>query len=220
MPRDVWLASYPRSGNTFLRIVLRDVFGLSSESVHRGEGKVFAEAKDAVGHVDRRPILRWLGLSQDRRELTLVKTHGKPTDDAKAMYIVRDGRAVMVSYLHYLRDYSRSPCRMEDIISGRIWPGSWSAHVHSWSPERRKNTLLLRYEELRDDNAAACEKIAEFLGMLPLKPFDVSFADLQKLNPRFFRSGDNNSAMAEIQPHLDLFMKHHGATMRELGYLS
>lgn len=28
-----WLASYPRSGNTLLRIVLKRCFGLSSQSV-------------------------------------------------------------------------------------------------------------------------------------------------------------------------------------------
>ena len=30
----IWLASYPRSGNTFLRIVLAQVFGLKTASVY------------------------------------------------------------------------------------------------------------------------------------------------------------------------------------------
>jgi len=30
----IWLASYPRSGNTLLRVILKHCFGLSSQSVY------------------------------------------------------------------------------------------------------------------------------------------------------------------------------------------
>src|SRR6476620_12183515 len=36
--RPVWIASYPRSGNTFLRIILRDAFGLPSYSLYYMDG--------------------------------------------------------------------------------------------------------------------------------------------------------------------------------------
>ncbi|MFA5898427.1 MAG: sulfotransferase domain-containing protein [Hyphomicrobium sp.] len=215
----VWLASFPRSGNTFLRIVLNDVFGLSSGSVYDGEAAVFAEATGVVGHVDQRPA-SYHSAQNDDGKPTPVKTHDLPVDNAPAIYVVRDGRAALVSYYHYLSNYGGTTYPMSDIVSGRVWPGSWSAHYRGWNPAVRKNTLLLRYEELRDDNAAACEKIGSFLGMAPLKPFEVSFADLQKLNPRFFRSGNDGNSLAEMQPYMDLFLKHHGATMRELGYLT
>lgn len=217
MTKSVWLASFPRSGNTFLRIVLHDVFGLSSGSVYDGEATVFAEATDVVGHVDKRPGGKDTPQTDDGKP-TPVKTHDMPADDGPAIYVVRDGRAALVSYYHYLANYAGSPYPMGDIVAGRIWPGSWSGHYRGWNPATRPNTLLLRYEELRDDNAAACEKIGQFLGIAPLKPFEVSFADLQKLNPRFFRSADDAKSLAEMQPYMDLFMKHHGATMRELGY--
>jgi hypothetical protein len=34
----VWLASYPRSGNTFVRTLLHSAFGLESYSLHCDEG--------------------------------------------------------------------------------------------------------------------------------------------------------------------------------------
>jgi hypothetical protein len=36
-PPVTWLASYPRSGNTLLRTILKQCFGLSSQSVYPDE---------------------------------------------------------------------------------------------------------------------------------------------------------------------------------------
>ena len=36
----VWLASYPRSGNTFLRVVLHNVYGVSTYSVYEDNDPV------------------------------------------------------------------------------------------------------------------------------------------------------------------------------------
>jgi hypothetical protein len=51
----IWLASYPRSGNTFLRIILNDVFGIKTSSwTGDGDDRVFSSRPgiiDAVGHI-------------------------------------------------------------------------------------------------------------------------------------------------------------------------
>jgi hypothetical protein len=52
----VWLASYPRSGNTLLRAVLKECLGLSTFSLHDdGDRRVFATPSlcEAVGHEAR-----------------------------------------------------------------------------------------------------------------------------------------------------------------------
>jgi hypothetical protein len=220
----VWLASYPRSGNTFLRIVLRNVFGLTSTSLHPGESAVFDKFSDVstiIGHYeehgpDGSPDHR---TEQPNTGLELVKTHDRPPDAGPAIYIVRDGRSAIVSYFHYLRTFARFQTTIGDIIAGRLWPGSWSAHYRVWKPSERANTLFLRYEELRDENAKACQKIGAFLKREPIRPFNISFATLQKLNPEFFRVADQNRSLSEIQPYMDAFLEHHGAVMRELGYI-
>ncbi|MCK5765239.1 MAG: sulfotransferase domain-containing protein, partial [Bacteroidales bacterium] len=85
----IWIASFPRSGNTFVRNILHDVYGLSSSEYHMEEDHP---------------------LEADYADHPFVKTHLLPTqlDPAdpgiKAVYIVRDGRDVMVSMAHQRRD--------------------------------------------------------------------------------------------------------------------
>jgi hypothetical protein len=216
----VWLASYPRSGNTFLRIVLNNVFGLKSTSLYKGENTVFDRFSDVsalIGHDEDRS--GETQLSNERSEPDLVKTHGAPLDDAPSIYIIRDGRMAVVSYYYYLKSFAGDGVEFKDIISGKQWPGSWSEHFKSWNPINRKQTLLLRYEYLRDDAEAECRKLGEFLQVEPKQAFNISFSELQKLNPKFFRSADDAKSLADIEPFIDLFIEHHGPTMRELGYL-
>jgi Sulfotransferase domain len=216
----VWLASYPRSGNTFLRIVLNNVFGLRSASLYKGETAVFNEIADAasvIGHDEKNS-----GDAQDVDEpegLRLVKTHGKPTDDSQSIYIVRDGRTTLVSYYHYYKSYVDEQTRFEDVITGKHWPGSWSEHFDAWNPSKRERTLLVRYEDLRDRNDETCQKIGNFLQKQPLRKFDIAFSELQTLNPKFFRTSNDAKSLEEIEPFLNLFMEYHGAAMQELGYV-
>jgi hypothetical protein len=217
---DIWLASYPRSGNTFLRIVLNSVFGLRSTSVYDGETKVydeFADVSKLVGHYEQNS-LDSEAVSQ-RQTLRLVKTHGVPMDASPSIYIVRDGRMACVSYFHFLRSFVNENITVEDIIVGKQWPGSWSQHVQSWCPTKRQSTLLIRYEDLRDENEKTCLRISQFLGTSPLKDFNVAFSELQRMNPKFFREGNDKKSREEFQPFNDVFMEHHGAAMSELGYV-
>jgi hypothetical protein len=216
----VWLASYPRSGNTMLRIILRNVFDLTSTSLYPGEIlglDKFANVSAIVGHYERPADLRHR--SESAHGLQLVKTHGYPTDALPAIYIIRDGRMAIVSYFHYLRSLARVETTIGDILAGRLWPGSWSDHYRQWKPRERSGTLFLRFEELRDENAKACQKIAEFLKRDPVRPLNVSFSTLQRLNPEMFRAADDNKSLSEIRPYMDAFLEHHGPVMKELGYI-
>ena len=49
-PPVTWLASYPRSGNTLLRTILKHCFGLSSQSVYPDEEFSEPGVAEAVGH--------------------------------------------------------------------------------------------------------------------------------------------------------------------------
>src|ERR1700761_3889610 len=114
----IWLASYPRSGNTLLRIILKSVFELPSFSKHGDEDDIAADPKlaELVGHQAMTADLQQMRKSAD---LYLVKTHDPPEDDGKAIYIVRDGRAACESFHHYLRDFSdRDSVSLTDVIAG------------------------------------------------------------------------------------------------------
>src|ERR1700754_5135896 len=49
----VWLASFPRSGNTFLRIVLHRLYGVRTSTVYDVDGVAERLGKDLIGFTDR-----------------------------------------------------------------------------------------------------------------------------------------------------------------------
>lgn len=152
----VWIASYPRSGNTFLRTILWQCFGLRSASIYPQDLGGNRALEEYVGHIEHGPRmldeLRAIGIS-------LVKTHEHPRDAGPAIYVVRDGRAACVSLWQFYE--RRIP--LDAIIEGRHRFGTWASHVRAWNPSSRPNTLLLAYEELRGDLPGSLEKISRFL---------------------------------------------------------
>src|SRR5947209_9405031 len=148
--RNVWIASYPRSGNTLLRLILAECFELGTKSK-------YPESSEAV--------LAFFG-GHLAGERYLTKTHDPPEDDNPAIYLIRDGRATIVSYYHYCRDYGL-PVSMENVIRGTVGFGSWSGHYDAWNPFKRPQTIVVRYEELAKNMEAPLERIAAFLGIRP-----------------------------------------------------
>ena len=152
----VWLASYPRSGNTFLRTILWQCFGLRSASLYANDLARNRELEEYVGHIEH-------GINGQVEfpsgNIPLVKTHGHPSDDNPAIYVVRDGRAASVSLWKMLEGY----VPLEAIIEGRQPFGTWSSHVQAWKPYERRNTLLLKYEDMNSNLADALKKISQFL---------------------------------------------------------
>lgn len=152
----VWIASYPRSGNTYLRTVLRHAFELRSASVYPNDLGGNQALEDYVGHLEHGPQL---AAQLQANGMTLVKTHEYANDNRPAIYVIRDGRAACVSLWEF---YNRT-MSLETVIEGEHRFGTWQNHVLSWQPWSRANTLLLKYEQLRDDLPAALQNISEFL---------------------------------------------------------
>jgi hypothetical protein len=152
----VWLASYPRSGNTFLRTILWHCFGLRTASIYPKDLGGRRALEEYVGHVEHGPQL------QDRlREsgIPLFKTHELPKDGNPAIYVIRDGRAACVS----LWRFGNKKIPLDAMVEGQHRFGIWADHVRAWNPTRRPNTLLLRYEDLRADLPAGLDRIGRFL---------------------------------------------------------
>src|SRR3954468_8987783 len=131
----VWLASYPRSGNTLLRTIFRNAFGISTYSVYNeNEARVFdaqgGGVTEMVGHANLGSSPEAF-LDQARRSEApvLVKTHDRPVDAERAIYVVRDGRAACVSYWHFRNELAQRPTSWDDIIHGTVFPGSWTQHL-------------------------------------------------------------------------------------------
>ena len=220
----VWLASFPRSGNTFLRSMLRQALGLYSYSIYNDGDDIGGndDVRQAVGHLFiNGPIEEFCKESTLGPEIVPVKTHEPPIDRAPAIYVVRDGRAALVSYWNYLRKFrQRQDLTLQDVIRGRGTRfGSWSLHLQQWAPLTRPRTLLLRYEDLVDDPDAAVAKIASFLGRQPVARWQDNFQEMQAAFPAFFNTASNAKNIGQMTAEdRRIFWHLHGDGMRAMGY--
>ncbi|MGD0038762.1 MAG: sulfotransferase domain-containing protein [Bacteroidota bacterium] len=212
----VWLASFPRSGNTFLRTILFKAFGLRSFSFY--PAKVAERVTAVIGHRESNgPLdLRALSIAPD---LALIKTHELPIDNNKAIYILRDGRAALASYYYFHKNVLHIDVRLQDLIAGTKGAGLWSTHVNAWYPDGSSETLLLRFEEVTAEPQRAIEIISKFLEIDPISLDVPSFKQLHNLAPVFFKVGNDNSwASAFTENDLALFERLNGDAMRRFGY--
>lgn len=221
----IWLASYPRSGNTLLRLMLKSVYGLESYSKYNDPDDIGRNpsVKEAVGH--RFWKGRWddaYKLLSDNSETVFVKTHDVPDDDAKAIYVVRDGRQACASYCHYLNHYYDATVTLESVISGTAgrFP-SWGLHLDEWNPKGRANTLFLKYTDLVDAPQEQLDKISSFCGISQNLSWENDFQKLHSIEPNFFRAGSSGGKRdAFTQQQEELFWTLHGDWMVELGFES
>jgi hypothetical protein len=218
----LWVASYPRSGNTLVRIMLKEVFGCTTYARHfrpQPPGAV-RELHDVSGmvHLEGAWPEKYAQLSQSE-ELCVVKSHSPPEDNGKAVYVARNGFATIISYYYYLRDWRQKPLSLEEIILGKPKSGSWGYHLDLWQPLERPNTLLLKYEDLVEKPEEQIAKLSDFCGLRPQKGWVNEFDKLHALNPAFFRKGQTGDASAEFsEAQRDLFWSLHGDWMQRLGY--
>src|SRR5262245_33348568 len=132
----VWLASYPRSGNTFLRIVLERVYGVRSSVIYDTDGVAERLGAAFVGAGERVD----LGAARRSGEVHFIKTHRRRDErvqeDDRAICLVRDGRDALVSYARMLSEdepeaFEEKLRELIDAPDGR-GTGRWGANVLSW----------------------------------------------------------------------------------------
>jgi hypothetical protein len=169
---DVLLASFPRSGNTWLRFLLFEALtrrAAQFQEVHTAIPYVFAHASAPR-------------LVQDGRILKTHEIHGRIP--CNAIYVVRDVRDVVLSEYRVAvrggqsrRDFDSF---LRAFLKGRTSVfGTWMDHVNHWTrPNMAEGRfLLLRYEDLRQDTEGVLRTILEFLGV-----GDASYVEAAVLN--------------------------------------
>ncbi len=215
----IWLASFPRSGNTLTRTILHRCFGLGSATVYKGLfDEAFANFIGSAPGAGEFSSEQFVQHARESDETYIVKTHELPEDDEPAIIIVRDGRAACASFAHYQLDILNLEFPIEQIVIGAEPLKNWSEHVTAWTQSVRKK-LVLRYEDLRNVTPEVLSQIGAFVGKQQLAPYDISFRELQATEPRFFRVGHNDPGIRLIEERCPaLFWVNHGDAMRALGY--
>ena len=222
-----WLASYPRSGNTLLRTVLKKCMGYGSydDQVDEELRKVnsASEVEEAFGHLSL-PV-DWVSFYKSQsgnQTKSFVKTHLPPRDDQPAIYIVRDGRRAILSYLHYYRKFfPRKDISLEALILGIDEYASWSEHINSWSPIENAKVLMLRYEDLINISREDLGKLAKFIQHQgSIAEWQNPFHVLQQRIPKFYRQGEVQwqGDQEWTESINSLFFYCHGEMMEKLGY--
>lgn len=228
----VWLASYPRSGNTFFRIVLHEVYGLDTYSIYDDPMFVGLGMDKMLGQKRLPAPLEELAQSDD---IYVLKTHDLPRDNNPAIYLVRDGRDSLVSFARFILSFEKDqrnrlvrllfPRTFDQVLEGLIVTteryGGWGGNVSVWKGRRDAQTVILKYEDFILDPMNRIKGCFEALS-LPVKEeagVPPRFDDLQKQYPDFFRKGRSGSWKSEMAPRLEgLFWREHGKVMEQLGY--
>lgn len=218
----VWLASYPRSGNTMTRTLLSRVFDIQTYSEYNDRYDIGSklEIAESVGHVEYEGTWQdFYQMARESPELFVVKTHGLPRDNQPAIYVVRDGRAAIVSQMTYDRTLFNIDRGYKDLINGKMIGGPWSDHIAGWNPLERERTLFLRFEDLIQRPDHVIRLLSQFLGRAPLHEWNNPLAQQRQLLPGFFNHGQDARNMEKWPPDdLSYFWERHGDWMERLGY--
>ena len=187
----IWLASYPKSGNTWLRLFLKKYLENMDHNFYLGHFPDFHQSKHL--QIDYRnfenPIKNWSTLQSLQNlnsKINLIKTHnalckiGKyeftdKTNTLGVIYLVRDPRDVLVSYAHHLGQTHQQVLKImltsnfveEDTFEGKIFKrsllGKWSDNYNSWKSCKNWEVLIVKYEDLIQKTESEFLRILNFL---------------------------------------------------------
>jgi hypothetical protein len=168
-PDDIFIVSYPKSGNTWLRFLVGNLI-CPDEPIN------FANIETRVPDIYRNSDAELRGLPGPR----ILKSH-ECFDPryTKVIYVVRDPRDVAVSYYHYhlkqrwIEVGFHRERFIRRFVAGDLRYGSWGANVNSWlraAHDHHPSLLVLQYERLLTQPELEVEKIARFLNANTSEP--------------------------------------------------
>jgi hypothetical protein len=233
-PADIFFGSYPRSGSTWTRFVLYEIL--------TGREANFEAVNTTLLGVQRMnhgvPVLSGGG--------RLVGSHERYCKKyRRALYLVRDGRDVLLSEYAYLSSLGLYRDSLDKFIAGFVGAqgrvngfGPWQRHASSWLDSPIAGTsdfLLVQYEALRQTPEDSIQRICDFLGVSASRgkiQSALSSNSLSRMREKerhtpqlpsgkepFVRSGSVQGWRGKLsQPQLELFERHAGSILTRLGY--
>ncbi|MGO8696724.1 MAG: sulfotransferase domain-containing protein [Limisphaerales bacterium] len=230
---DVFIVGYPKSGNTWMQYLLAGAF----------YGLDLQVAPDSLIQ-DMAPDVHFKKFFKPWFPVTFFKSHFLPRADyRKVVYLLRDGRDVMVSYWHYLEGLTGEKRDFLELVrtGNGLFPCKWHEHVAKWQLNPYAAQMItVRYEDLKKDPAGQLRRIGEFAGLpcdsarLQRATQASSFEAMRQRettftwenpqipkNKQFIRRGQIGSHQDEMPSAVrEAFLSEASAMMRKTGYLA
>lgn len=238
LAEDIFIVGYPKSGNTwFQNLVAGVVYGLDPIWSPSALLQDLLPYLSYYEHSPRQIYRRYA-------TPTFFLSHDLPRAEfRRVVYLLRDGRDVMVSYRHYREAIDRVEYDFLKFVSpeNELYPCHWSRHVDAWirNPYGAQ-LLLIKYEDLLREPVRQLQRFCEFAGIsreidhLTAIAEAASFGSLRDKEARigfgwpdhifpadrfFFRRGVAGSHNDEMPPEvLQRFLEQAGETLRRRGY--
>jgi len=158
---DVLLVSFPRSGSTWMRFLLCNLISLLE-----WDGRVidFPQLNQTMVELGVNNLLKSWPHSTIPRVVKTHKTYWPVFGKNRAICIIRDPRDVMVSFYHFMKDRqgTHAGTFAEFIRNRRFGLEAWFRHYISW---RDHWTLVVRYEDLKEDAFCEFNRVLDILGV-------------------------------------------------------
>jgi hypothetical protein len=193
-PDDIFLVSYPKSGNTWTRFLIANL-------VYPDKNPDFSNINDLLPDVEG---MSKRDLQRAPRPRVLKSHQYFDPRYPKVLYVVRDPRDVVLSEYHFdikrraIADNSPLQQFVSRFVRGELnHPyGTWGENVATWLYTRRGDPrfLLVKYEALQAQAMDEMERIARFMG-ISADPERLAFAIQQS-------SADRMRELEKKQGHL------------------
>jgi len=162
----IWLASFPRSGNTWMRHMLHDVF---VKDLENNANHPILDIHHSVPDIHR----NWDMFNLKNATTPFVKTHfAYQKAYQKVVYLIRDPVDVIYSLWKVLASQSaRTSLTLDDVIDQQIHQGwiygTWNEHILSYlnSGLDQDQLLILKYEQVVADPLLAIQTVFRFSGL-------------------------------------------------------
>jgi hypothetical protein len=227
---DVFIVSYPRSGNTWMRFLLANLLAPQETITFRNIENFVPDLHKSAAVLDDWPGRRY------------IKSHHPCYDRyPRFIYLFRDGRDAVVSYYHYVTEKKAFIGGFDEFLfSPRAAKfGSWREHVSGaldFAASYPGRVLVLQYERMLERTREFAAKAASFAGIdcdessLAAAIAKSSFDQLRSIEKKFggekiddlgafFRTGETGRWRRYFSDALyEKYLRDNAQILLRLGY--